>query len=77
MINLSEEGQPIADDDDNLISELSNFLGTTVREFVSLTCRSWHEVPEKDILWEYVKVTHFKIKLSLIIEILDNLFFLN
>ncbi|XP_063948189.1 uncharacterized protein LOC135152261 [Daucus carota subsp. sativus] len=54
-IKLSDLGQPISDDDDHLLSEFSNFLGTTVREFVSLTCRSWSEVPEKDILWQYVK----------------------
>ncbi|KAL6518137.1 hypothetical protein OROMI_033838 [Orobanche minor] len=53
-IKLSDLGQPV-DDDDNLISEFSNFLGTTVREFVSLTCRSWLEVPQKNILWQYVK----------------------
>ncbi|KAL6581960.1 hypothetical protein OROMI_005974 [Orobanche minor] len=52
-IKLSDLGQPV-DDDDNLISEFSNFLGTTVREFVSLT-RSWLEVPQKNILWQYVK----------------------
>lgn len=55
-IKLSEEGRPISDDDDHLLSEFSNFLGTVVRDFVSLTCRSWTEVPEKDILWQYVKV---------------------
>ena len=54
-INLSDLGQPV-DDDEHLIREFNNFLGTTVREFVSLTCRSWTEVPQKDILWEYVKV---------------------
>nr|XP_017228464.1 PREDICTED: uncharacterized protein LOC108203795 [Daucus carota subsp. sativus] len=53
-IKLSDLGQPV-DDDEHLIREFSNFLGTTVREFVSLTCRSWTEVPQKDILWEYVK----------------------
>lgn len=56
-IKLSEDGQPISDDDDHLLREFSNFLGTVVRDFVSLTCRSWTEVPEKGILWKYVKVT--------------------
>lgn len=56
QINLSDKGQPISDDDDHLLSEFSNFLGAVVREFVSLTCRTWHEVPEKEILWRYVKV---------------------
>ncbi|KAK1363568.1 hypothetical protein POM88_039129 [Heracleum sosnowskyi] len=54
-IRLSENGKPISDDDDHLISEFSNFLGTVVRDFVSLTCRSWTEVPEKNILWQFVK----------------------
>ncbi|KAL6558847.1 hypothetical protein OROMI_019197 [Orobanche minor] len=53
-IKISDLGQPV-DDDEHLIREFSNFLGTTVREFVSLTCRSWLEVPQKDILWQYVK----------------------
>ncbi|KAL8101227.1 hypothetical protein AgCh_033197 [Apium graveolens] len=53
-IVLSKLGQPISDDD-RLLSEFSNFLGTTVREFVSLTCRTWSEVPDKEILWKYVK----------------------
>ncbi|KAK1372523.1 hypothetical protein POM88_028716 [Heracleum sosnowskyi] len=54
-IKLSEDDHPISDDDDRLISEFSNCLGTVVRDFVSLTCRSWTEVLEKDILWQYVK----------------------
>ncbi|KAK1359107.1 hypothetical protein POM88_043581 [Heracleum sosnowskyi] len=54
-IRLSENDKPISDDDDHLLSEFSNFLGTMIRDFVSLTCRSWTKVPEKDILWQYVK----------------------
>lgn len=55
VITMNNLIQPVSDDN-KLTSEFSNFLGTTVREFVSLTCRSWREVPDKDILWEYVKV---------------------
>lgn len=55
IITLNELSQPVSDNS-KLLSEFSNFLGTTVRQFVSLTCVSWHEVPEKDLLWEYVKV---------------------
>nr|XP_017239854.1 PREDICTED: uncharacterized protein LOC108212644 [Daucus carota subsp. sativus] len=54
IITLNELSQPVSDNS-KLLSEFSNFLGTTVRQFVSLTCVSWHEVPEKDLLWEYVK----------------------
>lgn len=54
-IGLNNLGQPISADD--RVAELSNFLGTTVRDFVSLTYVNWHQVPDKDILWEYVKVT--------------------
>lgn len=39
-------------------SELGSFLGTTVRQFVPVTCSSWHEVPQKDLMWHYVKVKH-------------------
>ena len=55
IITLNELSQPVSDNS-KLLSEFSNFLGTTVRQFVSLTCVSWHEVPEKDLLWKYVKV---------------------
>ncbi|KAL6555066.1 hypothetical protein OROGR_006324 [Orobanche gracilis] len=53
-IKLNNKFQPISDTDKTL-SELSLFLGTTVRDFVSLTCVSWKEVPDKDLLWQYVK----------------------
>ncbi|KAL8105340.1 hypothetical protein AgCh_029216 [Apium graveolens] len=53
-IVLSKLGQPISDDD-RFLSEFSNFLGTIVRKFVSLTCRMWSEVSDKEILWQYVK----------------------
>lgn len=54
-IKLNDKFQPISDTDKTL-SELSLFLGTTVRDFVSLTCVSWKEVPDKGLLWQYVKV---------------------
>lgn len=66
-IKLSDLGQPV-DDDEHLIREFSNFLGTTVREFVSLTCRSWLEVPQKDILWQYVKVIHFSFVCNFLLQ---------
>ncbi|KAL6574731.1 hypothetical protein OROMI_012016 [Orobanche minor] len=53
-ITLNYLNQPVADNG-KLLSEFSLFLGTTVRQFVSLTCASWHQVPEKELLWEYVK----------------------
>ncbi|KAK1399643.1 hypothetical protein POM88_009506 [Heracleum sosnowskyi] len=53
-ITLNYLKQPVADDG-KLLSEFSNFLGTTVRQFVSLTCASWHQVPEKGLLLEYVQ----------------------
>ncbi|KAL6535019.1 hypothetical protein OROMI_026393 [Orobanche minor] len=53
-ITLNYLNQPVADNG-KLLDEFSNFLGTTVRQFVSLTCASWHQVPEKELLWEYVK----------------------
>ncbi|KAK1394557.1 hypothetical protein POM88_013613 [Heracleum sosnowskyi] len=53
-ITLNYLKQPIADDG-KLLSEFSNFLGITVRQFVSLTCSSWHQVPKKGLLLEYVK----------------------
>ncbi|KAL6508660.1 hypothetical protein OROGR_023371 [Orobanche gracilis] len=53
-IKPNNKFQPISDTDKTL-SALSLFLGTTMRDFVSLTCVSWKEVPDKDLLWQYVK----------------------
>ncbi|KAK1369091.1 hypothetical protein POM88_035183 [Heracleum sosnowskyi] len=53
-ITLNYLKQPVADDG-KLLSEFSNFLGTIVRQFVSLTCASWHQVPEKGLLLEYAQ----------------------
>ncbi|KAL6544369.1 hypothetical protein OROGR_010866 [Orobanche gracilis] len=50
-IKLNKHVQPVSDDDE--LSEFSNFLGTTARQYVSLTNISWHVVPDKEILWEY------------------------
>ncbi|KAL8155617.1 hypothetical protein AgCh_000853 [Apium graveolens] len=57
VITLNDKFQPISCGGKNSTFELSNFLGTTLRQFVSLTSASWHEVPEKELLWEYVKET--------------------
>lgn len=56
-ITLNYLNQPVADNG-KLRAQFSSFLGTTVRQFVSLTCASWHQVPEKELLWEYVKVKY-------------------
>lgn len=69
VITLNDLHQPISHDA-KAVSELSSFLGTTVRQFVSLTCVSWHEVPEKELLWEYVKVIRFYITFFLFSSIL-------
>lgn len=57
-IKLNSEGQPIGDDG-RVLTELSNFLGTLVRDNVSLTFINWHVVPEetKQKMWKCALVT--------------------
>ena len=59
VITLNEDGQPIGDR--KITSELSNFLGTLVKDHVSLTHVNWHVVPEdlKQKMIEYTLVTSF------------------
>lgn len=53
---MNHRGQPVSDDD-QVMSELSAFLGTLKRS-VPLTYKSWFDVPSslKGTLWNYVKV---------------------
>ncbi|KAL8146611.1 hypothetical protein AgCh_004366 [Apium graveolens] len=55
VITLNDQFQPVFCGGKWSVAEFSNFLGTTLRRFMSLTCASWHQVPEKELLWEYVK----------------------
>ncbi|KAL8115937.1 hypothetical protein AgCh_022435 [Apium graveolens] len=45
VIKFSKQGQPIGDR--KIISESSNFLGTLVKDHVSLTHVNWHVVPQE------------------------------
>lgn len=57
VITLNEESQPVSDNQ-KVITELSNFVGTLARDNVSLTYVNWHVVPEnlKKQLWEHTLV---------------------
>ncbi|KAK1387019.1 hypothetical protein POM88_015197 [Heracleum sosnowskyi] len=57
VISVNNKFQPVADDDQK-ISELSNFLGI-LKRCVPLTYASWEHVPEslKDTFWSYTKET--------------------
>lgn len=61
VIPVNEFFQPIADDD-GVLSELSNFLGTLAKRCISLTYVTWRHVPQnlRNTLWNYVKVFHEK-----------------
>ena len=52
VITLNNKGQPVSDNQ-KVITELSNFVGTLARDNVSLTYVNWHVVPEtlKDEMW--------------------------
>ncbi|KAL6558324.1 hypothetical protein OROMI_018674 [Orobanche minor] len=54
VITLSKNGQPIGDR--KVRSELSNFLGTLVKQHVSLTHVNWHVVPQ-DLKKKMLKYT--------------------
>lgn len=57
FVKLSKRGQPIGERKTR--SELSNFLGTLVKDHVSLTYVNWHVVPDdlKKKMLEYTLVT--------------------
>ena len=57
VIMLNEDNQPVSDDQ-NIIIELTNFVGTLSRDNVSLTYVNWHVVPDtlKNEMWEYTRV---------------------
>lgn len=46
VIKLNYELEAIADDD-KVLSEFTNFLGTLARQSVPLDCISWHKFPEQ------------------------------
>ncbi|XP_065876885.1 uncharacterized protein [Euphorbia lathyris] len=54
VIMLNDHFQPV-EDDDKLLPEFSNFLGTIARLYVPLNWVTWHHVPDKNDLWEFVK----------------------
>lgn len=58
VIKVNVDLQCVADDD-RVIAEFSNFLGTLARQAVPLDYISWHKYPEqqKEELWRYVHVT--------------------
>ncbi|KAL8135869.1 hypothetical protein AgCh_010471 [Apium graveolens] len=56
VITLNDQFQPVSYGGKWSLAEFSNFLGTTLKQFVLLTSASWHQVPEKELLWEYVKL---------------------
>lgn len=57
FIMLNELGQPVSDNQ-KILTELSNFVGTVARDNVSLTFVNWRLVPEllKKQMWDYTLV---------------------
>ena len=57
VITLNERGQPVSSDG-KVVAELSRFLGTVVKDNVSLTHINWRVVPDqlKNKMWEYTRV---------------------
>lgn len=64
IIQMTKKGQPIGDR--KVRSELSNFLGTLVKDHVPLTHVNWHVVPEelKKKMLQYTLVTSFSLAFS-------------
>ena len=69
VIKLNNKGQPIGDKKPR--RELSNFLGTLVKDHVSLTHVNWHVVPEelKKRMLNYILVTSITKTYSFLIHI--------
>lgn len=57
VISLNAKGQPVSENQ-KIVTELSNFVGTLARDNVSLTYINWHVVPDqmKNQMWEYTLV---------------------
>ncbi|KAF5788962.1 hypothetical protein HanXRQr2_Chr09g0365291 [Helianthus annuus] len=60
VIICNEFGQPVgpATKEKDIVGKFSRFLGTIARNhsYAPLTYSSWHKVPHKDKIWEYVLV---------------------
>lgn len=58
-IYCNDKGQPVGPE--KAKDELSLFLGTIARDhtWAPLTYTDWHQVPNKDKMWEYVNVSSF------------------
>ncbi|GKC79220.1 hypothetical protein Tco_1129994 [Tanacetum coccineum] len=58
VIICNEFGQPIrpSTKENDVVEKFSRFLGTIARtsSYCPLTYNSWHKVPDKDRMWEYV-----------------------
>ncbi|KAL4575690.1 hypothetical protein LXL04_011774 [Taraxacum kok-saghyz] len=57
VIICNEYGQPVGPVTENdVVGKFSRFLGTIAHthSYAPLTCASWHKVPHKDKIWEYV-----------------------
>lgn len=59
VIDMNAKFQPVSEDD-RVVTEFGNFLGTISKRCVSLTYADWRHVPSnlKDTMWNYVKVTY-------------------
>ena len=58
VIICNEYGQPVGPEEKGVVGKFSRFLGTIARShsYAPLIYSSWHKVPHKDKLWEYVLV---------------------
>ncbi|KAL8237730.1 hypothetical protein R6Q59_018811, partial [Mikania micrantha] len=56
IIICNEFGQPVGPVTNEIVGRFSRFLGTIARNhsYVPLIHSSWHKVPHKDKIWEYV-----------------------
>lgn len=63
FIKVNKKGQPITNRKDR--AELSNFLGTLVKDHVPITYVNWHVVPQelKKMMLEYTLVSSITLNL--------------
>ena len=69
VIICNEFGQPIGPvtEEKDVVGKFSRFLGTIARtySYAPLIYNSWHKVPNKDRMWEYVLVCFYVVTSSL------------
>lgn len=71
VITLNEKNQPISENQ-KIITELTNFVGSLAKDNVSLTYINWRLVPKelKNEMWDYTRV-FFKYRFLIFVHLIN------